>query len=55
MDDKFSMSVEENIFLAKKLLAESIYNTAKLEGVNTTFPETEAILEGVNVPGAKLG
>lgn len=54
MDDKFSMSVEENIFLAKKLLAESIYNTAKLEGVNTTFPETEAILEGVNVPGAKL-
>ena len=33
---------------------ESVYNTAKLEGVNTTFPETEAILDGVNVPGEKL-
>jgi len=40
--------------LAKKLLAENIYNTAKLEGVNTTFPETEAMLDGINVPGAEL-
>lgn len=54
MDDKFHMTPEENLFLARKLLVESIYNTAKLEGVNTTFPETEAILDGVNVPGAKL-
>ncbi len=54
MNDKFQMTLEENIFLAKKLLVESIYNTAKLEGVNTTFPEIEAILDGVNVPGAKL-
>ena len=54
MNDKFHMSVEQNVFLAKKILVESIYNTAKLEGVNTTFPETEAILDGVNVPGAKL-
>ena len=54
MNDKFHMTLEENVFLAKKLLVESIYNTAKLEGVNTTFPETEAILDGVNIPGAKL-
>lgn len=54
MNDKFHMTPEENLFLARKLLAESVYNTAKLEGVNTTFPETEAILNGVNVPGAKL-
>lgn len=54
MNDKFRMSLEENLFLAKKVLVESIYNTAKLEGVNTTFPETEAILDGVNVPNAKL-
>ena len=54
MQDKFHLSLEENLFLAKKLLVENIYNTAKLEGVNTTFPETEAILGGVNVPNAKL-
>ena len=54
MNDKFHMTPEENVFLAKKLLVESIYNTAKLEGVDTTFPETEAILDGVNVSGAKL-
>lgn len=54
MNDKFHMTLEENLFLARKILVETIYNTAKLEGVNTTFPETEAILDGVNVPGAKL-
>lgn len=54
MEDKFRMSVEENIFLAKKILVENIYNSAKIEGVNTTFPETEAILGGVNVPSATL-
>lgn len=54
MEDKFHMTLDENLFLAKKILVENIYNTAKLEGVNTTFPETEAILEGINVPNAKL-
>jgi Fic family protein len=48
------MTVDENIFLAKKILVGNVYNAAKLEGVNTTFPETEAILGGVNVAGAKL-
>lgn len=54
MTDKFHLTVAENIFLAKKLLVENIYNTAKLEGVNTTFLETQAILDGVNIPSAKL-
>jgi hypothetical protein len=54
MKDKFNMTVDENIFLARKILVGSIHNAAKLEGVNTTFPETQAILDGVNVPGAKL-
>jgi hypothetical protein len=54
MKDKFNMTVDENIFLARKILVGNIHNAAKLEGVNTTFPETQAILDGVNVPGAKL-
>ncbi|MCL2145372.1 MAG: Fic family protein [Endomicrobia bacterium] len=54
MNNKFNLTIEENIFLAKKMLVGSIYSSAKIEGVNTTFPETETILEGVNVPAAKL-
>lgn len=54
MIDKYNLSKEENIFLAKKILVNSIYNSAKLEGINVTFPETQTILDGVNVSGLKL-
>ncbi|MCL2085569.1 Fic family protein [Candidatus Saccharibacteria bacterium] len=54
MPDKFRYTTEESLFLAKKVLVGNIYNTAKIEGVNTTFPETETIIDGVNVPTASL-
>ena len=54
MRDKFNLTKEQSLFLAKKTLVTNIYNSAKLEGLNTTFPETETILEGVNVPNLKL-
>ncbi|MDR2063449.1 MAG: hypothetical protein LBQ02_01485 [Candidatus Nomurabacteria bacterium] len=54
MNDKFHLTFEQSIFLAKKVLVESIYSVAKIEGVNTTYPETETILDGVNVPTARL-
>ena len=54
MEDKFNLSLEENIFLAKKLIINNIYSNAKIEGCNVTFPETQTILEGVNVPNVKL-
>lgn len=49
-EGKFQMSKEENYFLAKKYLVASIYSGARIEGVNVTFPETEALLNGINVP-----
>lgn len=52
--DKYSLTIEENIFLAKKSLEILIYNSAKLEGINITFPETQTILNGVNVPNVRL-
>lgn len=52
--DKCSLSFKENVFYAKKLIIQSIYNSAKLEGCNVTFPETETILNGVNVPGVSI-
>lgn len=54
MQDKFHLTKEQNIFLAKKVLVSSIYNSARLEGINTTFPDTKTILEGVNVPSLRL-
>lgn len=54
MKDKYNLSLEENLFLAKKVLVSNIYNSAKLEGLNITFPETQTILDGVNVSGVKL-
>lgn len=52
--DKYNLTIEENIFLSKKILVNSIYNSAKLEGINITFPETQTILNGVNVPNVRL-
>jgi len=52
--DKYNLTTDQNIFLAKKVLVNSIYNSAKLEGLNITFPETQTILNGVNVPNVKL-
>ncbi|MDR0887373.1 MAG: Fic family protein [Candidatus Nomurabacteria bacterium] len=54
MQNKFHLTLEQNLFLAKKILVGNIYNSAKQEGVNATYPETETILEGVNIPTVKL-
>ena len=45
MNDKFNMTLSQNIAYAKRNLVDSIYNSAKLEGLNVTFPETYTILE----------
>lgn len=52
MKDKYQLTKEHNLFIAKKRLADNIYSGAKVEGVNVTFPETQAIIDGINV--AKL-
>lgn len=47
--DKFDMSQEENIFCAKRVLVDSIYKQANLEGIAVTYAQTEDILNDVNV------
>ena len=54
MEDKYNLNLEENIFLAKKMLVSNIYSSARIEGCNVTFPQTQTILDGVNVPTVKL-
>ena len=54
MENKFKMTREQNIFLAKRNLVDNIYSNAKMEGINITFPETKTILEGVNVQNLRI-
>jgi Fic family protein len=49
MKDKYNLSQQENLFLAKKTIVNTVYNSAKLEGINITFPQTKTILDGVSV------
>lgn len=54
MENKYNLTLEQNIFLAKKNLVENVYAGARMEGLNVTFPQTKTILEGVNVPNLKI-
>lgn len=49
MKDKYNMTLEQNIFLAKRNIVDYIWKSANLEGINVTFPETQQIYDGGNV------
>lgn len=49
MENKFQMSQEENIFLAKRFLVDAIYKSANLEGIAVTYANANDILNNVNV------
>ena len=40
MKNKFNLSIEDNIFIAKRNIIDYIYKSAKLEGIAVTFPQT---------------
>ena len=54
MENKYNMTLEQNIFLAKRNLVDNVYANARMEGLNVTFPQTKTILEWVNVPNLKI-
>ncbi|GMO14391.1 MAG: Fic family protein [Treponemataceae bacterium] len=49
IENKFTLTREQSLFLAKKKWDENIYCGMKMENRNVTFPETQTILQGVNV------
>lgn len=54
MQNKYNLTKQQNIFLAKRNIVDNIYANARMEGLNITFPQTKTILEGVNVANLKL-
>lgn len=49
--DKFNLTLEQNRFLARKNIVEVIHSISRLENVNTTFPQTKTIIDGMSVGG----
>lgn len=52
--DKYRLTPEQSLFLAKKKWDENIYCGMKMENRAVTFPQTKTILNGVNVPNVQL-
>ena len=52
--DKYELSSQQSIFLAKKKWDENVYCGMKMENRAVTFPQTQTILNGVNVPNVRL-
>ena len=51
MKPKYNMTQEENIFLAKRNIVDYIWKSANLEGIGVTYPDTQAIYNGMAVSG----
>ena len=52
--DKYHLTKEQSIFLAKKKWDENVYCGMKMENRAVTFPQTQTILNGINVPNVQL-
>ena len=52
--NKHEISKQESLFLAKKKWDENIYCGMRMENRAVTFPQTQTILNGVNVPNVQL-
>ncbi len=53
-ENKYSLTKEQSLFIAKKKWDENIYCGMKMENRAVTFPQTQTILNGVNVPNVAL-
>ena len=51
MDNKFNLTREQNVFIAKRNIVDYIWKSANLEGIAVTYSETQAIYDGGIVNG----
>lgn len=54
ISDKYSLNDRESRFLLKKSIVGLIHSASRLEKVNTTFPQTKTIVEGMSVSGISM-
>lgn len=53
-EDRYNLTRAQSLFLAKKRWDENVYCGMKMENRAVTFPQTQTILNGINVPGVQL-
>ncbi len=51
MKNKFNLTREQNVFVAKRNIVDYIWKSANLEGISVTYSETQAIYDGGIVNG----
>ncbi len=51
MENKFHLTKEQNIFVAKRNIVDYIWKSANLEGISVTYPDTQVIYDGGVVNG----
>ena len=51
MKDKYNLTREQNVFVAKRNIVDYIWKSANLEGIGVTYPETQTIYDGGVVNG----
>lgn len=54
MKDKYNLTSEQNVFLAKRNIVDSIWKSANLEGIAITFLETQKIYDGGNIASLRI-
>lgn len=51
MQNKFNLTREQNVFIAKRNIVDYIWKSANLEGIDVTYPEVQVIYDGGVVNG----
>ena len=51
MENKFNLTREQNVFIAKRNIVDYIWKSANLEGIEVTYPQTQIIYDGGVVNG----
>ena len=54
LEAKYHMTPEGNFCVAKRNIIDYIWKSARLEGLAVTYPDTEAIFNGMSVQGVKV-
>jgi len=54
ISNKYNLNERESKFLLKKSVIGLIHSASRLEKVNTTFPQTKTIVEGMSVSGISM-
>ena len=52
--DKFNLTQEQNRRFAKKNLVRLVFTASRFEGLNTTLPQTQTIIDGMRAAGVSI-